>query len=234
MVKEVMTGTYTKGEKDYNFKFYTDLTMAEKVGFVNSIVNSVVDEDYNSLLRDLLFDFFISVYFVDKDSKVYEDVYYILKQSPKFVDDAEGFLEETNIVDIVKANMADGLLDELNDAVNKNIEFKTGIHTSPFDDLSKALTGLVNTLEEKLNEINTDELMGMAKTFGDMTGDITPESIMSAYMDSDIFKKNVEEVKESKDRAKLTEFANDMDKAIRETKGSKLNNDKVVEFKDKK
>ena len=204
IMKNVMMGTYIKGEETYNFNFGTDLKIVDKQKFVNSVVGLLVnDNSYNSVLRDLIFDFYIIDILTDIDTTE-------LKESSFFVNDVEQFLEETNIIDIVKANAEIGLFDELNKAIDNSIAYLTGIHLNP---LNEALASLVNTLEKKINEADLGTMMNVAKKFAGMTGDITPKSIVDAYMTSDVHKKNLDEIEESK---KLrAEFANDMDKAIK-------------------
>ena len=68
MMKETKLGTYIRGEESYQFTFETDLSIADKAKFVNSVVSLVVDgEDYNSIIRDLIFDFYIIDTFTDID-----------------------------------------------------------------------------------------------------------------------------------------------------------------------
>ena len=209
-MKNMMTGTYIKGEETYNFNFTTDLSAASKLKFVNSVVDVLVsDKSYNSIIRNLVFDFFIVDIFTEVDIDE-------LKHSSFFVKDAEQFLEETNIVDIVVVNMKDGLYEELNKAVDLNIEYLTGIHTNP---LNEALTSLINTVEKKIEKIDLDKAMEMVNIFSGMTGELTPESIVNAYMASDTHKKNVIELEETKKQR--AEFAEIMDKAITSTAGSK-------------
>lgn len=196
-MKEMKTGVYTRitenGEETYQFNFYTNLSVDKKIKFVNSIVDLVVDEGrYNSIIKDLLFDFYVIDMMTDIDTKD-------LLESNNFLCDTEEFLYETNIVEIVKANAFPTLFDELNKSVDLNIEYLTGIHINP---LNNALTSLVNTLEKKINEIDSDNMMKMANAFGNMNGEITPESIVNAYMNSDIYKKNLEEISESKKSSK--------------------------------
>ena len=182
-------GTYIHNDETYNFNFGTDLSIAEKQKFVNSVVSLVVsDDNYNSILRSLIFDFYVVDIMTDVDTDEF-------KVSPTFVNDVEQFLDETNIVDIVKANAFPTLFDELNNAVDKSIEYITGIHPSP---LNESLASLVNTLEKKINEFDMDSMMSMAQKFVGMTGEFTPESIMDAYINSDMHKKNLEEIAESK------------------------------------
>lgn len=209
-MKNMMLGTYIKGEETYNFNFATDLSAASKLKFVNSVIDVLVDDkSYNSIIHNLVFDFFVVNIFTDVDTKE-------LLESSTFIKDVEQFLEETNIVDIVVANMKDGLYEELNKAVDLNIEYLTGIHTNP---LNEALTSLINTLEKKVKEIDIDKAMEMANVFSGMTGEFTPESIVNAYMASDTHKKNMIELEESKKQR--AEFAEIMDKAITSTDGSK-------------
>ena len=59
-MKNVMTGTYTKGEETFNFDFYTELSAANKLRFVNTVVGLLVDdENYDSIIRDLIFDYYL-------------------------------------------------------------------------------------------------------------------------------------------------------------------------------
>lgn len=204
MMKEVMTGTYIKGEENYLFDFYTDLTTTNKLKFVNSVSDLLVDgENYNFIIRDLLFNFYLIDIMTDIDTSE-------LKTSEFFVQDAEQFLEETNIVDIIKANAVDGLIEELNNAIDLNVRYKTGIHPNP---LNEALTSLVSTLDRKLESYDMSEAMGMASKFLGMTEDFTTDNIVKAYLNTDAHKKNVEELEELKEQR--AEFAEDMDKAIR-------------------
>lgn len=186
-------GVYTYNGESRNFNFRTDLSIAEKLKFVNSVMNLVVDEKhYNSVIRDTIFDFYIVDFMTDVSTKE-------LKDSSTFLNDVEDFLLSTNIVEIVKANAFPTLFDELNDAVNKSIQYLTGIHPSP---LSDALAHLLSTLEKKINEVDLDSMMGMAQKFASMTGNFTPDSIVSAYMNSDMHKKNLAEIAEAKNKSK--------------------------------
>lgn len=213
-MSDVMNGTYFKGEDAIEFNFYTNLTYSQKLGFVNSVTDIIVDgENYNYIIRDLVFDFFIIDTFTNFDtSYVYED---------DFLGNAEQLLKETNIVDVVKANMEIGLLDELNKAIDLNVEYKTGIHPNVISD---ALSNLIKTLDNKVKDFDVDSMMDMAKLFTGMTDEFTPESIMNAYMASDVHKNNVIEIEEAKKQN--ADFAEDMDKAIKETDGSKKSKSK--------
>lgn len=214
-MKNIMNGAYVRNDELVDFNFATDLSAYKKMLFVNYVVNSIVDEDrYDFIIKDLVFDFglieimtdvdtsFINV--EDEDGNAINPIIFI-----------EQFLEETNIVDIVKANMEIGLLDELNNAVDKLIEYRTGIHPNVISD---ALSNLIKTIDNKVKEFDLDGMMDMAKLFTGMTEDFTTENIVNAYMESDIHKNNVIEIEESKKQR--VEFAEDMDNAIKMTDGA--------------
>lgn len=188
-MNEMKVGVYTKGNESYNFNFYTNISAAKKLKFVNSVIDLVVDDThYNSVIRDIVFDYYVISIMTDIDVEEFEE-------SLNFLDDVEQFLYDTNIVEIVRANAFPTLFDELNNAVDKSIQYLTGIHPSP---LSDALASLLSTLEKKINEVDLDSMLGMAQKFSNMTGEFTPESIVNAYMNSDMHKKNLAEIVEVK------------------------------------
>lgn len=186
------TGTYFYNDESHNFEFDTTLSASEKISFINSIVDTVVSNNYYTVIRDMLFDFAIIRTFTYIDTT-------FVKNSDSMIDTIEKFLNETNIVDIVKANMEIGLLDSLNEAVDKAIEYRTGIHPSPIAD---ALSSLLSTLEKKVNEFDMGSMMGMAQKFAGMTGELTPESLINAYMNSETHQNNVVEIEEAKKQNK--------------------------------
>lgn len=203
-MKNVMMGTYIRGDKLIGFNFGTDLSIADKQKFVNSIVGLLVDDKhYNSVIRDLITDYFTIEFFTDVDTAE-------LKESTAFLNDTEKFLEETNIVDIVKANASPTLFDELNKAIDNSIAYLTGIHINP---LGEALASLINTLEKKVNEFDITDMAEMAQKFAGMTGEFTVDKVVDAYINSDMHKKNLEDINESK--VEKAEFAEVLDKAIK-------------------
>lgn len=183
------TGTYilsTANEDEFHeFEFYTDLSVANKLYFVNSVTDLVVDENrYNSVIRDLVFDFYIIDIMTNIDTTE-------LKKSISFINAVEEFLLSTNIVEIVKANMSPSLLDELNKAVDKSIAYRTGIHSSPISD---AIASLLSALEKRINEVDMSSMMEMAKKLSGITGELNADSIVNAYINSDMHKKNLDEI----------------------------------------
>ena len=189
MTKEMKAGVYAYNEESHNFNFYTGLSAYDKLKFVHSVTDILVDDkEYNSVIRNLVFDFYIVDIMTDIDTKEF-------KESSFFVNDVEQFLEETNVVDVVKANMEIGLLEELNNAVDLNIQYRTGIHPSPIAD---SISSLLSTLEKKIKEVDLTSMAEMAQKFAGMTGELTPERIVNAYINSDMHKKNLAEIEEAK------------------------------------
>lgn len=205
-----MMGVYTHNDVDYNFNFATDISAYNKLIFVNSVVETIVsDDNYNSIVRDLIFDFNIVKVFTDVNTSFVnsrdDDGNNINPIIP-----IEQFLEETNVVDIVKANMRIGLLDELNNAVNKSIQYLTGIHPNP---IGESIANLINTIEKKINEIDLESATEVIQKFANMSEDFTFDNAVNAYMKSDFHKNNLIEIENAKKQRE--EFARDMDKAIK-------------------
>lgn len=215
MMKEMKNGVYTRitenGDETHSFNFVTNLSAYDKAIFVRTVVDTIVDDDsYDSVLRDIIFNYTIISMFTDVDTSLFK-----VKHNDSGIitdiDLVEEFLLNTNIVEIVKANAYPTIFEQLEKAVDKSIEYKTGIHPSPISD---ALSSLFSTIEKKIEDVDLNSLMGMAQKFAGITSELTPESVINAYMNSDIHKNNVIEIEESK--RNRTEIANNLDKAIKE------------------
>lgn len=214
MIKETKQGAYIYGEENYTFTFATDLSVSEKLIFVNSVVDTVVDENnYNSIIKDLMMDYVTVKVFTDVDTSFLKSIDEYGNITANIdIDLLEDFLLETNIVDIVKANAFPALFDELNEAVDKSIEYKTGIHPSP---LNEALARLINTLEKKVNEFDMSSAMEMAHKFAGITGELTPEKVINAYINSEVHKKNLDEIAEAKAAKNEISIDENLGEAIR-------------------
>lgn len=188
-------GVFSYNNESYNFNFKTSLSAYDKLVFVKTVVDNVVGEDsYDFVIKDLIFDFAIieiftniDMSFINMEDDDGNDINQIIV--------IEHFLEETDVANIVKANMDAGLLDELNHAVDMNIQYLTGIHLNPIND---AFASLISTLGKKVNEVDLDEMINMAQKFSSMTEDFTLDNIVNAYMNSDVHKDNLVEIEEAK------------------------------------
>lgn len=199
MTKEMKIGVFEYNNESYEFNFQTSLSAHDKLVFVKTVTNSLVNNDgYHSTIRDLIFDFVIVEMFTNVDTSFIDmkdddgnDISSIIV--------IEHFLEKSNVVDVVKANMEIGLLDELNHAIDLNIQYLTGINPNP---LNEAITSLVSTLEKKVNEVDLDSMMEMVHKFAGMTEDFTLENAVNFYMNSDVHKKNLDEIEEARNKNK--------------------------------
>ena len=214
-MKETKLGTYIRNDETYNFNFVTDLSASEKITFVDSIVDTIVGENYNSMIRDIMFNHMIIQLFTDVGDSYFKD-------SENKIDVIEQFVEETNIVEIVRANIKVGLFEELTHSLDLAIEYRTGIHPSPIAD---SLANLINTFEKKINKIDLGNAMKMAQKFAGMTGKLTPESVVNAYIDSDFHQKNLDEIAERK--KEKVEIAENLDKAIKIVKAEEKKKSKT-------
>lgn len=195
MMKEMKNGVFTYNDESYNFDFKTSLSAHDKQIFVKSVIDNLISDDlYDVVIKDLIFDFMIVAVFTNIDTSFIN-----MKDddgdniNPIII--IEHFLEETNVVDIIKENMDDGLLEELNRAVDLNIQYITGIQLNP---LNESVASLLSTIKQKVNEVDLDSMMGMVQKFAGMTEDFTIDNIVNAYMNSDVHKKNLAEIEESK------------------------------------
>lgn len=169
MMKDYKRGVYTNtatGEVA-EFNYCSGLTTSEKIRFINNVMGFVVGAYYYPMLKDIIFDYAIIQYFTD-----------IQFDDDLNVDQIEDLLGNTNIVDIVKMNMEDGLCNELNKAIDMNVEYKTGVHTNRIE---VAVENLLGVLKDKMANIDTSKMMNLAEKLGDFNDHITPDDMIQAY-----------------------------------------------------
>lgn len=183
---ETKTGAYTYNEEEHGFNFVTALPSSMKVNFVESVTNALVtDKNYNSIIRNIIFDFYIVVAMTDVDVRDIAD--------NGDVDEIEEFVNQTNIANIVKANAEPGFIESLSDAVDINLEYRTGIQVVS---VSKALISLLNTIEKKVPEFDMEEVMATSGMLSELSDDFSAEKLLDAYAKSDVFRKYIVENKE--------------------------------------
>lgn len=190
MNRDIKMGVYTRNGEEVGFNFYTSLRAYDKMRFVQNVTNLVVGDNYNSVIRDMMFDFMIIEVFTDVDTTE-------INNSKDAINTIEQFLDETNIVSIVKTNVADGVIAELEKAVDDNIEYRTGVRKNPIAD---SISSLLKTIEAKVADIDTDGLMQMAQAVSGMSGEMTPERLLEAYSKSDMFKERYAQLLADKER----------------------------------
>lgn len=178
-MKDLMKGIYTRNGEEFTFEYKTDLSIKEKDIFVMNVCDTIIGSDYHSLLKELIFDFQIVSIFTDIDLSE-------VKNTDDTIDWVESFIKETNVVDVVKPSLKEGLLDELEKAIDNNIEYRTGIHKNI---LHEAISGLIKTLEEKIEGVDTRAMMDMAKALSGMSGELTTDNLLQSYINSGILEK---------------------------------------------
>lgn len=197
----VINSVYMNGDKEIAFSFKTNLRASEKSKFVNTVTDLLVDGvNYNAVLFDLVFKYILVVFLTDIDTSEIDD-------APNTMDRIEDFIENTNIVDVVKANVEAGLIDELRIAAIDNIAYRTGVR---HDGLQDALAKLLTTVEQRIRSVDVDALMAAANTLGKI-GDLTPEHILDVFGQSDVFKASQKErndIRASKDNDRIIEQTN--------------------------
>lgn len=123
MDDNMITGTYTINGEDISFKFFTSLDAYKKSKFVVSVSNMLFgDNYYNHIIKDLAFDFCIIAIFTDIDTSYVQNANNGIVAMEEFVE------KFNNVIDIVKTNVSDDIIEELHKAIELNIEYRTGIH----------------------------------------------------------------------------------------------------------
>jgi len=178
------SGIYTHNGEEHSFNFYIFLNSYKRMLFVSNVVDLLVGNNYYSILRDLVFNYEIIHTFTDIDTSKIEDDKNTLQQTLELM---EELVYETNILEIVKANVVIGVIDELNKAVDDAIEYRTGIHKNP---ITESLGNLLNTIDQKISGIDTENMMKMAETLSGISDELTVDKMLEAYAKSDMFKKN--------------------------------------------
>nr|DAU74235.1 MAG TPA: hypothetical protein [Caudoviricetes sp.] len=181
MNNEVKTGVYTLDGEDTPFAFYTSLSAYRKSQFVVSVSNILVGDNYNYVIRDLAFDFCIVAIFTDIDTADVQD-------ADDGITAMEEFVEKFKpVIDIVKANIEDGVLDELRTAIDLNIEYRTGIHINP---ISSSLASFLDTIERKVDGIDLNSMMDLAQSMAGISDELTADKLLDAYAKTNIFKEH--------------------------------------------
>ena len=188
MKMKTRSGVYTYNSEEHSFNFYTFLDSYKRMLFVNNVTDLLVGDNYNSVIRDLVFDYNVISVFTDVDvSKVTDEN----NTTQDTLGAMEELVYETNIVEIVKANVIAGVIDELNKAVNDNIEYRTGIHKNPIAD---SLSHLLNTIDGKISGIDTENMMKMAQVISNLSGELTADKMLESYSKSDMFREKYEQM----------------------------------------
>lgn len=180
MSKNTMSATFTRNGEEFDFNFYTVLSAKDKIRFVRTVTDLLVGENYDSIVRGMMFDFTIISIFTDIDISEITN-----PNNQNSIGMIEDLVYGTNIVETVKNNIESDLITNLNRAVDENIAFRTGVQRNVVAD---AIEGLLNTLETKISGLDIEGMMQAVKILNKSSGELTPNNLMKAYVESDAFK----------------------------------------------
>ena len=170
----------SKLEKEIDFKYRTELTLQQKVSFVNFVLGVIFDDDYCfSIIKNEVFDIALIYMFTD-----------VLKYEEDFtfsLNNIEEMLNTTNVIEILKKEIDNDLINDLNEVIDINIAYKTGVNVNS---ISTSFSSLLKTIENKVSDFDVDEFSNTLKKFGDITNGMSPDKIMELYTKTDAYKKN--------------------------------------------
>lgn len=170
----------SKLEKEIDFKYRTELTLQQKVSFVNFVLGVIFDDDYCfSIIKNEVFDIALIYMFTDV-FKYDEDFTFSLNN-------IEEMLNTTNVIEILKKEIDNDLIKDLNEVIDINIAYKTGVNVNS---ISTSFSSLLKTIENKVSDFDVDEFSNTLKKFGDITNGMSPDKIMELYTKTDAYKKN--------------------------------------------
>lgn len=170
----------SKLEKEIDFKYRTELTLQQKVSFVNFVLGVIFDGDYCfSIIKNEVFDIALIYMFTD-----------VLKYEEDFtfsLNNIEEMLNTTNVIEILKKEIDNDLIKGLNEVIDINIAYKTGVNVNS---ISTSFSSLLKTIENKVSDFDVDEFSNTLKKFGDITNGMSPDKIIELYTKTDAYKKN--------------------------------------------
>ena len=170
----------SKLEKEIDFKYRTELTLQQKVSFVNFVLGVIFDDDYCfSIIKNEVFDIALIYMFTD-----------VLKYDEDFtfsLNNIEEMLNTTNVIEILKNEIDKDLIKDLNEVIDINIAYKTGVNVNS---ISTSFSSLLKTIENKVSDFDVDEFSNTLKKFGDITNGMSPDKIIELYTKTDAYKKN--------------------------------------------
>ena len=170
----------SKLEKEIDFKYRTELTLQQKVSFANFVLGVIFDDDYCfSIIKTEVFD--IALIYMFTDVLQYEEDFTFS------LNNIEEMLNTTNVIEILKNEIDKDLIKDLNEVIDINIAYKTGVNVNS---ISTSFSSLLKTIENKVSDFDVDEFSNTLKKFGDITNGMSPDKIIELYTKTDAYKKN--------------------------------------------
>lgn len=188
----IINATYKYNGKEYDYSIYTNVDEVKKQAFVNTVVKMIVtDEGYQMFLREKIFYFQLISVFTD----IFTNSQLEIRERGFILQEVFDFIDNTSVIKTILDNLDTNVFDELIEAVNISIEYKTGIHRNP---ITEGLGHLIETVEKKFEKIDVDSLIGFANAVKDIPDELTAKKIIEAYASVNSFKTLVSETSEEK------------------------------------
>lgn len=174
-------GYYKWNNKNYKFNYLINLPISKKVEFVNFNKEIVIyKSNYVSLLRDIIFNYSLIIYFTNIDKKIFED-----KNGNIELDSIESFINNTKVIEILKSNINTKLLNELNNSVDNSIAYSTGIYKDNISlsiiELIKSIKNYINTIEKKFENIDLNSIENFSK-LGKEIADLKSDKVLDVIV----------------------------------------------------
>ena len=168
-------------KKDVNKDEMTNVTIVtenistkRKMSFIQFVVDNILDDgNYNLVLKDIIIDVGLIRYFSDVDISD-------ILSAEDFIDEFEKFRDNTDLIDVIKSEMDNNELANILNCINKQIEYKTGIHD---DTITTALSNLIKTIDRKIGNIDLD-ITNLNKILSIMPEEFTMDNLVKAYSDN--------------------------------------------------
>ena len=197
-------GTYMNKQTgvELDFSCVTNPSISTKQDIVNRVVNAVVDDNYyHSLITDMITKFMIVVELTDIDISAIKDGNYNIEA-------IESFLDANTIYDETEKIVGQDVVEEIKNAINLGIEYKTGIHKNP---VAESLSALIDNINGMIGAVSPDEMAEFVHRVNAMDDSITADKIAEAYANSPAVKQMHQDTNDKWDKRneKLIELLNE-------------------------
>ena len=163
-------------------KIFTNLSIKSKIGLVNFVVNTIVDDtDFYFIATDIIFNFALVKFLTDVDIDIDKNVGLGLTE-------LEEFFDGNDIVDVIRDTLGKDFINKLYQSVQYGVEYKTGVK---INDVSQSFIKLLDTIEEKISKIDMGEMLNTVKVISSFNGNFSPDNILNDFAKTDIFKEKI-------------------------------------------
>lgn len=178
--------TYTNKGKEIVFKYIKNPSLTDKMQTVDDILNGVINDTVG--YEPILFNYFSTVAFIENLTNI---------KLPSSFAGSAGFIENTNIKEVLRECISNDALDEILNAAKEKIEFKKAqiVNSSKLDELFGALATLVNKYTESFEGIDVNDMLNKLSLVSEIAN--TPkEDIVSGILKFEDYKNKEKNISE--------------------------------------